>query len=607
MTARKRGASPLAAQRGIRTFNAALAASVVVLAAWFTPALACAMDIPVPSLKDAEPQVAEKVELFRKTVEAAPNSAEAWGRYGMILDAHAMNAEAQAAYREANRLAPRDFRWCYYLGLSLLATDPAQARKSLEQATAINAEYPPTYVWLGQVLDMLGESDAAWTAYNKAVTLAPNTPWMRMSLGKAALERGQLDIAKTELHAANEMAPDFGVILSQLAKLHMRLGDEDAASAYGERAGDHMDKVLVLDPIHRRVTDEGVSLAMFAHRAKLLRQAGMLKEAIAEYRRGLEHAPTDLSMVVGLIESLAQAQQHEESLAEANRALEAGVDSVYVHRSRAIALYHLGRHAEAERMARELLEKHPDEVKMYQLLGYIASGRGEIEDSIAHFRQSIEREPNDVEGHLGMIRVLVSSGRFDEADRQLDLIAARKADDPQYARLLGLTRLGQRRFDEAITPLERSLETAPNDGPAIRALASALAGMGRYRDAAERLRQFVTRLPQAVLVANDLAWLLATCPDESARDGEEALKIAQSITEKSEMRVPMLLDTLAAAYAESGRFDDAVRIMDEAIERAKGMAAEALRLASYEERRALYAAGKPYRTETVRVTEPTDP
>jgi hypothetical protein len=67
------------------------------------------------------------------------------------------------------------------------------------------------------------------------------------------------------------------------------------------------------------------------------------------------------------------------------------------------------------------------------------------------------------------------------------------------------------------------------------------------------------------MARNGLAWLLATCPDARIRNSERAVKLAEEAVQRSDRKHASYLDTLAAAYAAAGRFDDAVRAQQEAL------------------------------------------
>ena len=84
-----------------------------------------------------------------------------------------------------------------------------------------------------------------------------------------------------------------------------------------------------------------------------------------------------------------------------------------------------------------------------------------------------------------------------------------------------------------------------------------------YRQAATWLRAAARQ--HHVYASNDLAWLLATCPDKRIRDGEESIRLAEWVVNSSSGDF-RYIGTLAAAYAESGRFNDAVKTQTEAIE-----------------------------------------
>ena len=116
------------------------------------------------------------------------------------------------------------------------------------------------------------------------------------------------------------------------------------------------------------------------------------------------------------------------------------------------------------------------------------------------------------------------------------------------------------RPDEAIAQFQRALEIRPNDPEARRNLQNVLSKtIRRYRDALQ-IR------PDNAATANNLAWLLATSPVASLRNGGEAVEIARRADQLSGGREPAILGTLAAAYAEAGRFPEALSTAQRALE-----------------------------------------
>jgi len=94
--------------------------------------------------------------------------------------------------------------------------------------------------------------------------------------------------------------------------------------------------------------------------------------------------------------------------------------------------------------------------------------------------------------------------------------------------------------------------------------------------ALEHYRLALRISPDYTTAQNDLAWLLATCADEDLRDGAQAVEIAERASRSRRPPVPEILDTLGAAYAESGRFGDAIKTAEQAIALARAAGKEAL-------------------------------
>ena len=108
--------------------------------------------------------------------------------------------------------------------------------------------------------------------------------------------------------------------------------------------------------------------------------------------------------------------------------------------------------------------------------------------------------------------------------------------------------------------------------------------------------------PDDIAALNDLAWILATCPDDSLRDGAKAVKLAEKAAQLCHSQSPEVLDTLAAADAEAGNFSEAVQTVKNASSLAAAQNRQSLEL-SLQTRLSLYRSNIPFRD----VESPTQP
>jgi len=144
----------------------------------------------------------------------------------------------------------------------------------------------------------------------------------------------------------------------------------------------------------------------------------------------------------------------------------------------------------------------------------------------------------------------------------------------------------------AFADLDLALRLDPKSDAAYSARAEAWKAKGDFARAKADYEDALRLQPKNVVVGCNFAWLLATCPDERLRDGRRAVKLATAGCEQMKWKEPELIDTLAAAYAETGNFDEA-RTREI---RALKLAAETDRiLQGAAERLELYKLGKPYR------------
>ena len=183
----------------------------------------------------------------------------------------------------------------------------------------------------------------------------------------------------------------------------------------------------------------------------------------------------------------------------------------------------------------------------------------------------------------------------EKLDEAADHFRRALAIQPHYAAAhanLGLVLGRQGRGDEAMAQFQQAVEIKADFADAHYHLAVALVERGQYNEALQHFRRAVELTPDSAEARNDLAWLLATCPAAALRNGGEAIVHARRAIRLSG-DVPSMLDTLAAAYAEAGRFPEALAAAHKALDAAARQNDQAL-AGVLRARIALYQAGKPF-------------
>jgi hypothetical protein len=170
-------------------------------------------------------------------------------------------------------------------------------------------------------------------------------------------------------------------------------------------------------------------------------------------------------------------------------------------------------------------------------------------------------------------------------------------NDPYRAEILW--RLGevlalQGRLAEAAAAYEEGIRIAPKAPNAHNGLGELLAQQGKWREALVYYSRALDLSPGLLRALNNIAWTLATADDNTVRNGVQALGLAQALNERSGIRNAQFLETLAAAYAETGQFDRAIATAEQIPAMAK-MTGEYEVAARNEKLIQLYRAGQPYR------------
>jgi len=247
---------------------------------------------------------------------------------------------------------------------------------------------------------------------------------------------------------------------------------------------------------------------------------------------------------------------------------------------------------EAETIYKTLVAAHPqDRTVLEAYSGFLVShGRGG--DAAKLWRTVIEAQPDAVWAHRDLGEVLATSGHTDEARAELEKVLELQPNEPGALWLLGeLARAGGD-HRAAQKYWEQIVATTPGYLQVYLGLAQLALARQDYAAALDYAAKGIAQNADTPGLLNTKAWILATCPDEKLRDADQAVTLAEKACKLTQHKQHELLDTLAAAYAEAGRFDEAVKTETKAIKLAT--AARNQQVEEYKRRLELYKAKKPY-------------
>ena len=198
-------------------------------------------------------------------------------------------------------------------------------------------------------------------------------------------------------------------------------------------------------------------------------------------------------------------------------------------------------------------------------LGSAFLEQGKVAEAIQEFQRVLSRDPQSITGHFNLASALLRSGRATEAVAEYEKALAIKPDFAQGHLALGHALMRAGRLADAIAQFKIALQLQPGYAHARNSLATAFAAKQQWGEAIRCWRETLEIDPNNVAAQSGLAWTLATAPDPTLRNGAEALAISQHLSQTTDASNPMLLRVLAAAYAEAGRFPEAIETTEHAI------------------------------------------
>jgi tetratricopeptide (TPR) repeat protein len=179
--------------------------------------------------------------------------------------------------------------------------------------------------------------------------------------------------------------------------------------------------------------------------------------------------------------------------------------------------------------------------------------------AIGEFSEAIRLKPDFEEAYYNRGHAYSDKGDYDKAIADFSEAIRLDPEDASIYNIRGDAYSKKGQNGRAIADFDKAIHLNPENASAYDRRGHVYDRKGDYSKAMTDYSEAIRLKPDQAHAYNSLAWLLAVCPDASIRNGEKAVKYAKKACELSEWKTPADLDTLAAAYAEVGDFDDAVK------------------------------------------------
>jgi tetratricopeptide (TPR) repeat protein len=303
--------------------------------------------------------------------------------------------------------------------------------------------------------------------------------------------------------------------------------------------------------------------------ATLLRREGRTLDALPLLEQAVELAPKMALAQCNMADALSELGRPAEAAVYYARAVRLNPDDFKIRVNYGRALIALDRKGDALVQIQRALSLKPDDALAHFYFAQLCEAAGKAARAIAEYTACLRSDPGHAPARANLGMLLLQQGRTSEAAAQLSAALRLAPGLAQPHVGLAYLRMQEGNLPQALEFAQNAARLAPDWADAPYCLGLVQQQQGRLREAVDAYRRACALKPDFTTPANNLAWILATAADASLRKPDEAVTLAQRVVELSGGQDPVYLDTLAAAYAAAGRFDDAVQTVTKALDLAR--------------------------------------
>lgn len=289
----------------------------------------------------------------------------------------------------------------------------------------------------------------------------------------------------------------------------------------------------------------------------------------ADYDEAVKLTPRDPHALRFRGMSLLAQNKIEDAIVDFNAAIEINPQDAETYEARGLALSLAQKYDEAMESLNKAIELEPDAAIAYTHRGRIRALRGDIPAALIDVERALKLQPGSVVARQLHASLLGSTGKFDEALADLNVLRRALPDNVEVLEQIAAIYQASKQPSKAIDAYDRVLEIDPKATSAFRGRADAYLALGKQTEAIADYEAALAIEPKNSGVLNNLAWILATSPEDKLRNGKRAVELAKLACEVTEYKQAHILSTLAAGYAETGDFDTAIDWSKKAVELGK--------------------------------------
>jgi tetratricopeptide (TPR) repeat protein len=538
----------------------------------------------------------DAIKTYREYLAIKPDNASVCNRLGYCCSMYKQNGDAIQAYKKAIQLEPKNdmayssLSWCYFnLGEYKLAVNNANEAIKLQPSNIDALKcMASSYLGLGQQNEFIDTS-------KKILAIDTNYPIISFVEAQKYINRKGAGSVTGNLKP-NFQNPPIDPNLAEklvLAMWYTRMNRiEDSIGAYQEAIKINPNNAITYSLL-------GISYQAF----------GRHNEAIDAFRKSIELEPNNhfySARDLDLARSLTAIGQYQESMPYYKQYINYDPDSELAWSGLGSCYYNLQNYEEAIRCYEKALQLKPDMVAVNIDLLKIYEKLHGYEKIIPHVAQIIKIKPKEI---LPGICLNAWGYKISDYADVLENYLQKNATESNYVRgffkyglaeswsVLGQQKKANEAYTEAKNIYQQLRKTNSDeiyDAYILWGLGSSYYGLKQYGDAIITYDEAIKRDPNFVATYAKKSFLYATCPNDSFRNGEKAVKLATKACELTNYESDACIAVLAAAYAESGDFEKAVEYQKKAIELADDSADDSAKK-EYEKRLEAYKANRPWR------------